>query len=97
MFTLAVTWTEYDFLIFKAGLSQALIGFEGDVLVMNPDFEKEDIPPALEQLRLDLAVRLPISPSASVFQRDGVGAFKGGANPTINTRRKKVRICPPRK
>lgn len=45
--------------LFKAGLEQALVGFESDMLVLNLDIEKEDILPALEQLRHDLTVRLP--------------------------------------
>lgn len=45
--------------LFKAGLEQALVGFENDILVLNLDIEKEDVLPALEQLRHDLTVRLP--------------------------------------
>lgn len=40
----------------SAGLTQALRGFDSDMLVMNPDWEREKIPAALSALLEDLTV-----------------------------------------
>lgn len=41
-----------------AGLTQALRGFETDMLVMNEDFESTKLPVALQVLQKDLEVLL---------------------------------------
>ena len=45
----------------KAGLSQALRGFEADMIVMNSEWESTTIPIALECLRKDLMVNVTCS------------------------------------
>ncbi len=40
------------------GLTQALRGFESDMLVLNPDWEKERIPAAMATFVRNLAVRV---------------------------------------
>ena len=41
----------------KTGLTQALKGFEADMLVLNPEWEQLKIPPALEEVVKGLMVR----------------------------------------
>ncbi|KAI0066198.1 hypothetical protein BV25DRAFT_1821108 [Artomyces pyxidatus] len=38
----------------SAGLTQTLKGFEDDILIMNADWEKKEIPRALEELNMDI-------------------------------------------
>ncbi|KZT10831.1 uncharacterized protein LAESUDRAFT_693231 [Laetiporus sulphureus 93-53] len=38
----------------SVGLSQALRGFEADMVIMNPEWERENIPKALDELRCNL-------------------------------------------
>lgn len=45
----------------SAGLVQALRGFESDMLVMNPDWEREKIPATLSALHEDLTVSHAVS------------------------------------
>lgn len=40
----------------SVGLTQTLVGFQADMLVMNEDWEKRQVPPALETLVNDLSV-----------------------------------------
>jgi hypothetical protein len=44
-----------DFLS-AAGLAQAVRGFDADVVVMNPDFERDVVPGALDDLLDSLVV-----------------------------------------
>ncbi|THH12676.1 hypothetical protein EW146_g7472 [Bondarzewia mesenterica] len=40
----------------RVGLTQALRGFETDMLVLNPDWEANEVPPALTELRDNLSI-----------------------------------------
>lgn len=45
------------------GFSQALRGFEADMVVLNPEWERKKVPTALAELMKDLLVRLAANPS----------------------------------
>lgn len=53
----------------RAGLTQALRGFEADMLVINADFERDELPGALEDLRQMLNVCRRISCAIGVYSQ----------------------------
>jgi len=74
-----VNGTATDMMLFPAlqvGLTQALAGFENDILVMNVECDKEVVPLALEQLQNDLIVCTRHNSIFACFDRLSAQALK---------------------
>lgn len=62
----------------SAGLRHALRGFELDMLVMNEDWEKGKVPPALQDLVKDISVNI-----ISCYLRKSLRPYIGTGSPKL--------------